>query len=119
MEDEILQWLYQNCFAFIFPSFFEGFGLPVLEAMSLGAPVISFNVCSIPEIVGQAGVLIEPASDEALYKEMWRLATNPELRSNMKDKAIQQASQFSWRASASAVLECYQEVLGQHRIFSP
>src|SRR5215216_272052 len=58
VDDTALQWLYQNCFAFVYPSYFEGFGLPVLEAMSLGAAVITSNITSIPEIIGQAGILV-------------------------------------------------------------
>ena len=60
IDDPTLQWLYQNCFAFVYPSLFEGFGLPVLEAMSLGAAVLTSNFSSLPEIVGEAAILIDP-----------------------------------------------------------
>jgi len=118
VDDETLRWLYQNCFAFIFPSLFEGFGLPVLEAMSLGAPVIASHVSSIPEIVGQAGVLINPTNEEALSQAMHKIATNPGFRVDLKKKALQQASQFSWKSTASTALQCYRDVLSRDPIFS-
>jgi glycosyltransferase involved in cell wall biosynthesis len=111
VADPTLQWLYQNCFAFVYPSLFEGFGLPVLEALSLGAPVISSEVTSIPEIVGQGGILVNPFSEKAIYEAMNKLATDGELRMDLKRAAILQASQFSWKSAASKVLQCYQEVL--------
>jgi glycosyltransferase involved in cell wall biosynthesis len=116
-EDETLQWLYQNCFAFIYPSFFEGFGLPVLEAMSLGAAVVASNVTSIPEIVGNAGMLINPTGENEIYQAMRLLATDPELRFNFKEEARRQASQFSWESAARTILLCYQEVLERGRLF--
>jgi glycosyltransferase involved in cell wall biosynthesis len=111
IDDPTLQWLYQNCFAFVYPSLFEGFGLPVLEAMSLGAPIISSEVTSIPEIVGPAGILVNPLSEKAIYDAMSKLAKYGELRMDLKRAAIRQASQFSWKSAASKVLQCYQEVL--------
>jgi glycosyltransferase involved in cell wall biosynthesis len=118
VDDEALRWLYQNCFAFIFPSYFEGFGLPVLEAMSLGAPIIASDVSSIPEIVGQAGVLIDPTIEEALSLAMHKIATDPGFRIDLKKKAIQQASQFSWKSAAGAVLQAYREILFRDRRFT-
>jgi len=118
VDDAALQWLYQNCYAFLYPSFFEGFGLPVLEAMSLGAPVIASNVSSIPEIVGSAGIMVDLHDQGALYEAMRKIFADPGFRLNLKEKAIHQASQFSWKSAASRVLECYHEVLLRDRIFS-
>ena len=118
VDDETLQWLYQNCFAFIFPSLFEGFGLPVLEAMSLGAPVIASHVSSIPEIVGQAGILVDPRNEERLAQAMRKLVTDPNFRIDLKEKTIQQASQFPWKSAAGAVLQAYREMLSRDRLFS-
>lgn len=110
VDDNTLQWLYQNCFAFVFPSLFEGFGLPVLEAMSLGAPVIASGLTSIPEIVDDAGILIDPLKDEAIYQAMLQLSEDPSLGVRLAQKAVKQASKFNWQAAACAVLECYKEL---------
>ncbi|MCX5909760.1 MAG: glycosyltransferase family 1 protein [Deltaproteobacteria bacterium] len=110
VDNEALQWLYQNCFAFIYPSLFEGFGLPVLEAMTFGAPIIASGVSSLPEIVGQAGILIDPLNGEEIFQAMRRLAVQEELRQELKEKARKQAGEFSWRSAASSVLEIYREV---------
>ena len=118
VEDEILQWLYQNCFAFIYPSLFEGFGLPVLEAMSLGAPVITSNVSSLPEIAGQAALFIDPTSEEAVFQAMRQLTSDPRARLLLKENSIRQAAQFSWRSTASFVLECYRDLSPRSPIFS-
>jgi glycosyltransferase involved in cell wall biosynthesis len=117
VDDETLQWLYQNCFAFIYPSLFEGFGLPVIEAMGFGAPVVVSNVTSIPEIVGNAGMLIDPTSEKEIYQSMRKLALNPEFRADLKKMAYQEASKFSWNSAAAAVLQCYREVLERDRLF--
>ncbi len=118
VEDEILQWLYQNCFAFIYPSLFEGFGLPVLEAMSLGAPVITSNVSSLPEIAGQAALFIDPTSEEAVFQAMRQLTSDPQARLLFKENSTRQASQFSWRSTASFLLECYRDLSSRDPIFS-
>ncbi len=118
VDDGTLQWLYQNCFAFLYPSFFEGFGLPVLEAMSLGTPVIASNAASLTEIVEQAGVLIDPKSEKEMLQAMNYIGDSPEFRISLKEKAFRQAGKFSWRSAAAAVLQTYQEALSRERIFS-
>lgn len=109
VDNETLQWLYQNCFAFLYPSFFEGFGLPVLEAMSLGVAVITSNTTSLPEVAGDAALLINPLDDQSLAQAMLRL-DDDELRRDLKTKAIAQAARFSWQNSANATLQMYQEL---------
>jgi glycosyltransferase involved in cell wall biosynthesis len=111
VDNEALQWLYQNCFAFIYPSLFEGFGLPVLEAMTFGAPIIASGVSSLPEIVGQAGILVDPFNTEEIFQAMRRLAVQEESRQELKEKARKQAGEFSWRSAASKALEIYREVI--------
>jgi len=111
VDDTILQWLYQHCFAFVYPSFFEGFGLPVLEAMSLGAPVIVSNVTSLPEIVATHGILVDPHDVESIYHGMRQLATDPLLRTDLRGRALSQAAKFSWQSAARETLACYREVL--------
>jgi glycosyltransferase involved in cell wall biosynthesis len=109
VDDETLRWLYQSCFAFVYPSFFEGFGLPVLEAMTLGAPVITSNVSSLPEIVGDAGILIDPFHEQELFQAMRRLVEDAPYRIEMQEKGLRRSAQFSWSTTASQVLELYQK----------
>ena len=87
VDDQVLQWLYRNCFAFLYPSYFEGFGLPAMEAMSLGAAVIASNITSIPEIIGQAGILIDPTSQEEIGPAMRKLVSEPGCRNKLREKA--------------------------------
>ena len=110
LENDALQWLYQNCFAFVYPSYFEGFGLPVLEAMSLGAPVIASKATSIPEIVGSAGLLIDPYDEASILSAMERLLGGEVSRDRLRSAGREQASLFSWEASARQMLELYRQV---------
>jgi glycosyltransferase involved in cell wall biosynthesis len=113
VDDATLRWLYESCFAFIYPSLFEGFGLPVVEAMSLGAAVIASNVTSLPEVVGDAGLLIDPLSVEAISNALIRLATGHYHRAELKQKALKQAENFSWEQTAERVMQIYKQVLAQ------
>ena len=112
VSDAQLAWLYRNCFAFIYPSLYEGFGLPVLEAMSLGAPVIASNNTSIPEVVGDAGILIDPLKEEDICLAMLQLTENPLVREQLKKKALIQAALFSWESTAKRVLDIYRHIMG-------
>ena len=107
LDDAALQWLYQNCFAMVYPSLFEGFGLPVLEAMSLGAPVISSNVTSIPEIAGDAGILVNPEVEEDIFNAMLMLWESNGLRVSLVERGREQAKKFNWESAARTILECY------------
>jgi glycosyltransferase involved in cell wall biosynthesis len=111
VDDTALQWLYENCFALVYPSLFEGFGLPVLEAMSLGAPVIASNVTSIPEIVGNAGILVDPLDEEAIFHAMLKLSKDPQAHSHFKESGVERSKLFTWEAAARSVLECYKTAL--------
>lgn len=107
VDDTALQWLYQNCFAFVYPSHFEGFGLPALEAMSLGAAVIASNTTSIPEIVGEAGVLVNPTEDEQIANAMDALARDENYLIELRSAALQRAAHFSWKESALKTINLY------------
>jgi glycosyltransferase involved in cell wall biosynthesis len=107
VSDAELEWLYANCFAFVFPSLFEGFGLPVVEAMSLGAPVVVSNVTSLPEIVGDAGILIDPWDEDALYLALRRLSSGEVDRPTLRERSFARARTFSWRHTAEQVLDVY------------
>ena len=109
-DDLTLHWLYQNCFAFLYPSLFEGFGLPVLEAMSLGAAVITSNVTSLPEIVGDAGMLLDPLRVDDIAEAMQRLLNDSALQAQLKTKALARSQKFSWDAAARQVLKIYESL---------
>jgi glycosyltransferase involved in cell wall biosynthesis len=111
LNNDELQWLYQHCFCFIYPSLFEGFGLPVLEAMTLGAPVITSKISSLPEIVGKAGILINPTKEDEIQSAMRYLMTNPDYRNELKTLALEQASLFSWETTAKQVINLYKQIV--------
>jgi glycosyltransferase involved in cell wall biosynthesis len=96
---------------FVFPSLYEGFGLPVLEAMSCGTPVISSNRSSIPEIIGSAGVLVDPTNVRELADRIIELLRNPEERRRLSQLGIDRASQFSWTEAARQTLNVYRSVM--------
>ena len=110
VSDGELEWLYRNCFAFLYPSLFEGFGMPVLEAMSLGAPVICSNTTSLPEVAGEAGVLVDPLDTGAIADAMRRMEAGEMGRERLREAGVRQAGRFSWEASARKLLEVYEEV---------
>lgn len=111
VNNQELQWLYQNCYFFVYPTLFEGFGLPVLEAMTLGAPVITSNISSIPEITHDAALLINPTDENNLLDAMCQAYTQPELGHLLKEKGLLQAKKFSWQTTAKNVLEIYQQLM--------
>jgi glycosyltransferase involved in cell wall biosynthesis len=111
VDDIQLQWLYKNCFAFVFPAFAEGFGLPVLEAMSLGAAVIASNTTSLPEVVGDAGILVDPEDVKVICESMAHFTNGDVNRDKIKDKALERSTNFSWIKSAEFILDIYRSLL--------
>ena len=111
VDDAELAWLYANSFGFVYPSLFEGFGLPVLEAMSLGAPVITSNVSSLPEVAGDAALLVDPLDVDAIAAAMARFEGNATLRARLSRAGLERAATFSWDAAAQAALQGYGRAL--------
>ncbi len=99
--------LYAAAMAFAFPSLYEGFGLPPLEALACGTPVICANTSSLPEVVGDAALLIDPTNVEVLAAALDRLWSDAVLRQTMRDKGLAQARHFSWQATAQQTLDVY------------
>lgn len=100
-----------NAIMFVFPSIYEGFGMPPLEAMACGTPVIVSNSSSLPEVVGDAGIQVEPKDIERMANEMGRLINDTELRKHYSKKGIVQAKKFSWEQSAKTVLDIYHSLV--------
>jgi glycosyltransferase involved in cell wall biosynthesis len=110
VSDRTLAALYRLADAFVFPSLYEGFGLPPLEAMASGTPVISSNVSSLPEVVGDAALLIDPYEPAAIADAMRRVLTDANLRADLRARGFERARAFSWERSIARVREIYQEV---------
>ncbi len=110
LPDETLAVLYRLAAVFVFPSLSEGFGLPPIEAMACGAPVVTSNVSSLPEVTGGAAVLVDPYDVESIADGMARVLSNPALREELRVKGIARALEFSWERSVSRTREIYQEV---------
>ena len=101
--------LYRDAVAFVFPSRYEGFGLPPLEALACGTPVVGSNASSIPEVVGNAGVLRPPDDAEGMADALARLATNADFRAELSRRALAQAARFSWERTAQKTLAAYRD----------
>ncbi len=99
--------LYSGCDGFIFPSLYEGFGLPVLEAMQCGAPVVCSNTTSLPEAIGDAGLLVDPGNQSEIAEAMQNLIVHPDVRSELSIAGLAQATRFSWERTASCVSEAF------------
>lgn len=108
-DSEVLS-LYAQADVFVYPSLYEGFGLPVLEAMASGCPVITSNVSSLPEVVGEAALLVDPYDVEALAQAMLTVLEDDELKKEMSKKGIAQAQKFSWEKAGDELLAVCREV---------
>jgi glycosyltransferase involved in cell wall biosynthesis len=106
---ETLRCFYQSAAAFVFPSRYEGFGLPPLEAMACGAPVVTSNVSSLPEVVGDAAVLVNPENVFDIVRGIRDVLLDEPLRAELIRRGREQASRFSWSRTARQVLEIYRE----------
>jgi len=110
VPDADLPALLSGALAFCFPSLYEGFGFPVIEAMSCGAPVVCSNVSSLPEVAGDAALMVDPMDVASLTAALGRIAGDEELRCGLTERGFRQAGRFSWRQSAQQVLGVLEEV---------
>ena len=115
VDDRTLLWLYQNCHSFLYPSLFEGFGLPVLEALSQGAAVVTSRATALPEVAGEAALYVAAGDISDIAQGLIRIAGDEELRADLRRKAPEQAARFSWRSAAEQTVACYERVLKMER----
>ncbi|MBL8154833.1 MAG: glycosyltransferase family 4 protein [Anaerolineae bacterium] len=109
--EEDLPILYSNALCSVFPSLYEGFGLPILEAMACGTPVVTSNVSSMPEVAGDAALLVDPYDVEAIAHAVRRLIEDSNLRQSLVQSGLDRAKQFTWEKSARQLLQVYQRLL--------
>ena len=110
VPDDDLPALYSAADLFAFPSLYEGFGLPVLEAMACGVPVVTSNTSSLPEVAGEAALLVDPKSVEALVAAMRRVLDDTALQAEMRARGLKRANRFTWEETARRTAEVYREV---------
>jgi len=113
---EVLRIFYDAAKTFIFPSLYEGFGLPPLEAMAHGTPVVTSNTSSLPEVVGNAAVLVNPDNVFEIMRALHRVLLDQALRDKLKLRGYEQAKRFSWDASARQIHRVYQEIAEKRRV---
>lgn len=113
ISDAQLKWLYEHCAAYVFPSLSEGFGLPGLEAMSHGAPVVSSNATCLPEIYGDAAEYFDPTDTNAMAETIAAVIDDPKLRSKLIAAGGDKVKTYSWKRMAEQTLQIYRQVLGE------
>jgi glycosyltransferase involved in cell wall biosynthesis len=111
VPEEDLPALYSGAMCFVYPSYFEGFGLPVLEAMQCGAPVIAGNQTSLPEVAGDAALLFDPFDTKALGEAIARVIDHPDYRAELRARGLKRAAEFSWIATARLTLKAYESAV--------
>lgn len=109
--DETLSLLYANAMIFVFPSLYEGFGLPILEAFSSGCPVMCSNTSSLPEIAGDAALLFDPKNSDEIASSLQKIIDNKELREHLSRSGYDQLKYFSWKSTVEQTKEVYKKVL--------
>ena len=110
---EMLRVFYDAAKIFVFPSLYEGFGLPPLEAMAHGTPVVTSNTSSLPEVVGNAAVMVNPENVFEIMRALHRVLLDQQVRDKFKQRAYEQVKKFSWDASARQILGVYEAVAGK------
>jgi glycosyltransferase involved in cell wall biosynthesis len=112
IDDHELLVLYNAADLFVFPSLFEGFGFPLLEAMACGCPTISSSCASLPELSGDASVVVDPYDVNSIQKGMLRVISSSDLRSELREKGFRQSARFGWDKTAAQTLAVYRQVVG-------
>jgi glycosyltransferase involved in cell wall biosynthesis len=105
--------LYTGALCFAYPSFFEGFGIPLLEAMRCGTPTITSDRTCFPEVVGDASLIIDPFNEQSIADGLWRMISDAALREQLRRRGFVQASLFDWRQTARLTLDVYEKVFNR------
>lgn len=108
-----LQYIYNGAYAFLYTSLRESFGIPLLEAMACGTPVITSNTSSMPEIAGEDALLINPEDDESISKMMLKIENDESLYNQQREYGLERSKMFSWKKTAENLLKVYNSVLKQ------
>lgn len=111
VPDELLPALYRNADVFVYASLYEGFGLPILEAMACGTPVITSNVSAMPEVAGDAALLVDPRSVDQLAQAILAVVSRPDVAQSLRQRGLARAAQFTWSKTAEETLQVYQKAL--------
>jgi glycosyltransferase involved in cell wall biosynthesis len=104
--------LYNGADLFVYPSLYEGFGLPPIEAMACGTPVIVANTSSLPEVVGEAALLVNPHDTLQLAETMWQVLNDPALAANLTNQGLEHCKKYTWEANATQILQIYKDTVG-------
>ena len=102
--------IYKLAQIFVFPSLYEGFGMPILEAMAAGTPVITSNISSMPEVAGEAGILVDPFNEDEIFEAYRKILSDKELRREMIQKGLEQAKKFEWKKSVEILEKIYEKM---------
>ena len=102
--------IYKLAQIFVFPSLYEGFGMPVLEAMAAGVPLITSNVSSLPEVAGDAAILVDPLSEDEIFEAYKKILSDEKLKREMVQKGLEQAKKFEWKKSVEMLEKIYEEI---------
>jgi glycosyltransferase involved in cell wall biosynthesis len=108
----MLPWLYNACDIFVFPSFYEGFGIPLLEAMACGCPIACSDRTALPEVAGKTAVLFDPSSTKSIGQALHDVLANLDLCQKLGQAALERSKTFNWDSTARTVLDVYHEVAG-------
>lgn len=114
VDDETLAALYRDALAFVFPSLYEGFGLPVLEAMGYGVPVVVSNRTSVPEVVGDSGLYFDPENIDDIQQSLKTIIESEDKREELRKMSRSRFSEFSWKRTAKCTLDVYQRILDEN-----
>ena len=110
VEEKRIRALYRGALALVYPSLYEGFGLPLVEAMASGTPVLASHEASMPEVLGGAGVLLDPRDVSAWREALIRLLNDEALRTDLRARGLARAATFTWQRTARLTLDVYREV---------
>jgi len=111
VSDNILAYVYQKAIAFVFPSLYEGFGIPILEAFSCGCPVIASNTSSLPEVAGDAALYFDPTDKLSMLNSIQKVIYNDELKKQLINKGIERVKEFTWKKTAEKTKKLYENIL--------